>query len=60
MHFIDEERKTGGHVLALESDGEVDVETSEVWRSTLDLPRTEEFAKAKLKTDDEGIKDVEG
>lgn len=60
MHFIDDEKKSGGHVLALESEGEVDFETSEVWKSTLDLPRTEEFAKAKLATDDEGIKNVEG
>jgi alpha-acetolactate decarboxylase len=60
MHFIDEERKNGGHVLALESEGEVEVKAAEVWRTIMDLPRNTQFIEASMELDDEGIRNVEG
>lgn len=61
MHFIDEERNAGGHVLALETDGEVTVQVSEIWRTVMDFPRGDkQFNEASLKLDADGIKNAEG
>jgi alpha-acetolactate decarboxylase len=60
MHFIDQDRQAGGHVLALESDGEVDVRVAELWRTVMDLPRNKQFNDARMALDDVGIKAVEG
>ncbi|KAL1410135.1 hypothetical protein Q8F55_004138 [Vanrija albida] len=61
MHYIDEGRTAGGHVLALESDGEVEVQVAELWRTVMDLPRGDAaFNAAPLALNDGGIKAVEG
>lgn len=61
MHFIDEERSAGGHVLALETDGEVRVQVAELWRTVMDLPRGDtQFNDATMKLDADGIKNAEG
>ncbi|WOO78858.1 Alpha-acetolactate decarboxylase [Vanrija pseudolonga] len=61
MHYIDAGRTAGGHVLALESDGEVQVQVAELWRTVMDLPRGDTaFNEAPLALNDGGIKAVEG
>lgn len=61
LHFISEDRKTGGHLLSFETVGEVEVRAAGIWRVVLELPRDdEEFARAKLEADREGISRVEG
>ncbi|TXT11009.1 hypothetical protein VHUM_01760 [Vanrija humicola] len=61
MHYIDDARTAGGHVLALESDGEVKVQVAELWRTVMDLPRGDKaFNEAPLALNDGGIKAVEG
>ncbi|BEI83682.1 hypothetical protein CcaverHIS002_0402860 [Cutaneotrichosporon cavernicola] len=60
MHFINEERTAGGHVLALETDGEVNVQVSELWRTIMDFPRDKQFNEAEMKLDAEGIRKAEG
>lgn len=61
MHFIDEERKAGGHVLALQTEGEVTVQVAELWRTIMDLPRGDrQFNEATMSLDSDGIKSVEG
>lgn len=59
MHFIDEGRKVGGHVLEFEG-GEVEVQVAVVADVHVELPRGEKFNDVDMKTDDEGIKGVEG
>lgn len=61
MHYIDEGRTAGGHILALESDGEVEIQVAEIWRSVLDLPKGDkQFNEATLQLDADGINAVEG
>ncbi|GMK58676.1 hypothetical protein CspeluHIS016_0601180 [Cutaneotrichosporon spelunceum] len=61
MHFIDDARCAGGHVLALETEGEVRVQVAEIWRSVIDLPRGDrQFNEAPMKLDAEGIRRAEG
>jgi len=61
MHFIDEARKVGGHVLELKTGPNgVEVQMAVVSDVHIELPRTGEFNRAKLVVDDEGIKGVEG
>lgn len=61
LHFITEDRKRGGHVLALESDGEVNVQAAQMYTLTLELPRSdEEFNKAELLGDHKDLHAVEG
>ena len=59
LHFIDADRKVGGHVLELSAD---DVSMSMAIASNVhvELPRSDDFNAAKLVMDDEGIKGVEG
>ncbi|KAH8905722.1 alpha-acetolactate decarboxylase [Coniochaeta sp. PMI_546] len=61
LHFISEDRNTGGHLLFFETVGEVEVKVAGIWKVVLELPRDdEEFDQAKLEADREGIKKVEG
>jgi alpha-acetolactate decarboxylase len=59
MHFIDEERKIGGHVLEL-GDGEVEMQVAVVGNVHVELPRSDRFNEVSMKTDDEGVREVEG
>ncbi|TVY54786.1 Alpha-acetolactate decarboxylase [Lachnellula cervina] len=59
MHFIDEKRRIGGHVLELR-DGVVEMQVAVVGNVHVELPRSERFNEVNLKTDDEGLKKVEG
>ncbi|KAK0725566.1 alpha-acetolactate decarboxylase [Lasiosphaeris hirsuta] len=61
LHFIDEERKEGGHILAFETEGDVEVQVSQLSKFHVELPtEDEEFNEAALVKDEEGIAAVEG
>jgi alpha-acetolactate decarboxylase len=60
LHFISDDRTFGGHVLELEASEEVKFEVASVADVHIELPRTEAFGKAKMETDDAGLKSVEG
>ena len=61
LHFITDDRKRGGHVLALESDGELVVQTAQMYTMTLELPKgDEEFNEAKLLGNHKDLESVEG
>lgn len=60
MHFIDEERKVGGHVLELTSDGAVKIGVAVVNNVHIELPTSQSFNAANMKTDDSGVKGIEG
>lgn len=61
LHFIDEERQKGGHILAFETDGDVEVGVSLMSKYHLEVPtEDEEFNEASLAHDKDGIKKVEG
>jgi len=59
MHFIDKERKFGGHVLELEAQ-EIVMGIATVNNLHIELPTSDRFNKAKMATDDVGLKSVEG
>lgn len=61
LHFITDDRKRGGHVLALESDGEVQVQAAQMYTMTLELPKgDEDFNKASLLGSHKDLHAVEG
>ncbi|KAK3377110.1 alpha-acetolactate decarboxylase [Lasiosphaeria ovina] len=61
IHFISDDRKEGGHILALESEGEVDVAAAQLSKFHLELPTDDdEFNEAELAPDAKGITAVEG
>ncbi|KAJ4397879.1 hypothetical protein N0V93_002116 [Gnomoniopsis smithogilvyi] len=61
LHFITEDRKRGGHVLALESDGEVEIKVARMYTMTLELPKDDqEFNEAELFGDHKDLESVEG
>ncbi|KAK0630381.1 alpha-acetolactate decarboxylase [Bombardia bombarda] len=61
MHFINEDRKSGGHILAFETEGDVDVKVAQLSKFHLDLPtEDDEFNEASLVGDAQGIHAVEG
>ncbi|KAF9877086.1 alpha-acetolactate decarboxylase [Colletotrichum karsti] len=61
LHFITEDRKQGGHILALGTDGEVEISAAQISEWRIELPTNDpEFNKAKLEMDSEGINKVEG
>ena len=61
LHFISEDKKRGGHVLAFATDTEVEVAAAPISSIHLDLPKDDiEFNEASLKGDSEGISAVEG
>ncbi|KAK3367602.1 alpha-acetolactate decarboxylase [Podospora didyma] len=61
MHFIDDGRKEGGHILAFETEGEIEVAAAQLSNFHLELPtEDDEFNEAALVKDAEGIHAVEG
>lgn len=61
LHFITDDRKRGGHVLALESDGEVEVNVARMYTMILELPKDDqEFNAAKLLGNHQDLESVEG
>lgn len=60
MHFIDQERKVGGHVLEMVSGAEVKFQMAVVSNLHIELPTTKKFGDAAMETDDAGVKDIEG
>lgn len=61
LHFITTDRKHGGHVLALETDGEVQVQAAGLAKMHLELPvGDDEFDEAPLIGDAAGVAAVEG
>lgn len=61
LHFITEDRQQGGHVLALESDGELEVKAAQMFKMTLELPKgDEEFNEALLRGNHKDLELVEG
>jgi alpha-acetolactate decarboxylase len=59
IHFISEDRTCGGHVLEF-SARDVKVGVSVISTVHLELPKDAEFNKAKLESNDAGIRAVEG
>lgn len=61
LHFISADKKRGGHLLALVSDGEVTVEVAPISKFHLELPvHDEDFNEASLQGDAAGMAKVEG
>ena len=61
MHFIDREKKVGGHVLELSTgEGEVQMGVATVNNVHIELPTSDRFNTAKMVTDNIGLKVVEG
>jgi alpha-acetolactate decarboxylase len=61
MHFISERKDVGGHVLELSTGGsEVQLGIAIVKDIHIELPTSENFNAAVLKTDDVGLRAVEG
>jgi alpha-acetolactate decarboxylase len=61
LHFITEDRQRGGHVLALESDGELEVKAAQMFKMTLELPKCDgEFNEAPLLGNHKDLALVEG
>lgn len=61
LHFITEDRQRGGHVLALESDGELEVKAAQMFKMTLELPDgDDEFNEAPLMGNHKDLELVEG
>ena len=61
MHFISDDRERGGHILAMETDGEVDVQVAVMTKFHVELPTgDDEFNTADLKLNEKGIAAVEG
>ncbi|KIW90411.1 alpha-acetolactate decarboxylase [Cladophialophora bantiana CBS 173.52] len=59
MHFIDKEKKIGGHVLELQA-REVNVGIATVNNVHIELPTSDKFNSVIMSTDDAGLKSVEG
>ncbi len=59
MHFVDKDRKFGGHVLEL-SAAEVYIGVATVNNVHIELPTSNKFNNAHISTDDVGLKTVEG
>jgi alpha-acetolactate decarboxylase len=61
FHFINEDRQRGGHILAFETEGAVDVAAAQMDKFHLELPTgDDEFDEATLVLQAKGIKAVEG
>ncbi|KXX73192.1 Alpha-acetolactate decarboxylase [Madurella mycetomatis] len=61
MHFITEDRRRGGHILAFETEGDVDIGIAQMSNFRLELPtEDDEFNQAALVLQAQGIKAVEG
>ena len=59
MHFVDKDRKFGGHVLELAAE-EVQIGIATVNNLHIELPTSAKFNKTEMATDDAGLKTVEG
>ena len=59
MHFVDKDRKFGGHVLELSAE-EAEIGIACINNLHMELPKSRTFNAAELKTDDIGLKSVEG
>ncbi|KAK3067949.1 hypothetical protein LTR53_014848 [Teratosphaeriaceae sp. CCFEE 6253] len=59
LHFIDGERKAGGHVLEVRAEG-VEMQMAVASNVHVELPTSEDFNTASLVTDDAGVQKVEG
>ena len=59
LHFITEDRKAGGHVLEVTARS-VEMQMAVASNVHVELPTTDDFNAAKLVTDNEGVKKVEG
>jgi acetolactate decarboxylase len=59
-HFIDEERKSGGHILELEVEEDVILELVVSNTFHLQLPKSSEFGARELELDEAGINKAEG
>ncbi|KAF2724399.1 alpha-acetolactate decarboxylase [Polychaeton citri CBS 116435] len=59
LHFIDDARKAGGHVLELRAK-KATIAMAVASNVHVELPTTDDFNEAKLVTDDAGVKEVEG
>ena len=59
LHFINKDRTAGGHILELTAQ-KVEMQMAIVSNVHVELPTTDDFNAAKLVTDDEGVKKVEG
>ncbi|KAM7198207.1 alpha-acetolactate decarboxylase [Naviculisporaceae sp. PSN 640] len=55
LHFISDDRQRGGHVLGLETDGEVEVQVSLLKKFHMEVPTEGDFNEAGLVVDAEGI-----
>lgn len=60
LHFISTNRSQGGHVLAFEADGELDLKAAAIWNIHLELPRNTDFNEAQLAADRKSLARVEG
>jgi alpha-acetolactate decarboxylase len=60
MHFISTDKTKGGHVLEVETTEEVAMGLATCKDVHIELPTSETFNKAEMKTDDVGLKSVEG
>ncbi|ROV90417.1 hypothetical protein VSDG_08425 [Cytospora chrysosperma] len=61
LHFITDDRKQGGHVLMLESDGELEIQAAQMYTMKLELPKgDEEFNEAPLLGNHKDLESVEG
>lgn len=61
FHFISDDRQRGGHILAFETEGEVEVGVAQMSKFHLELPtEDDEFNEAALELQAKGIKAVEG
>jgi alpha-acetolactate decarboxylase len=59
-HFIDEERKSGGHILELSAEEDVLLELAVSNSFHLQLPKSGEFGARELELDEAGINKAEG
>ena len=59
MHFIDKEKKVGGHLLEL-ADADVEMGVATNNNIHIELPTSDKFNNAQMATDDVGLKSVEG
>ena len=60
IHFLDEAKSFGGHVLAVSAKQDVALGVSVCTNLQIELPQSEEFGARDLEDDAEGLKKVEG
>lgn len=61
LHFINRDRSKGGHVLDLHAgEAGVEIQVAIIVDVHMELPRSVAFSKAEMKTDDVGLRKIEG